>query len=109
MHSLRSIFVRLLVVLTLTVSLSLNASAQSISSLHLTMGNPSGAVASTSYPTNYLMQKPQFSMSYHRDKGIPNWVAWHLGYQDLGSAPRQDNFRADTALPSGWYRVQSTD
>jgi endonuclease G len=27
----------------------------------------------------------------------------------LGSAPRQDDFRADTTLPTGWYRVQGTD
>jgi endonuclease G len=27
----------------------------------------------------------------------------------LGSTPRQDDFRADTTLPAGWYQVQATD
>ena len=27
----------------------------------------------------------------------------------FGSAPRQNDFRADTTLPAGWYRVQGTD
>ena len=82
--------------------------AQSSTNVHLTMGNPSGAVASTSYPANYLMKKAQYSLSYHRDKGIPNWVAWHLGYQDLGSAARCDCFASDTSLPSTWYHVTSS-
>jgi endonuclease G len=78
-------------------------------SVHLTMGNPSNAVADVNQPTNYLLDKTQYAASYHRDKGRPNWVSWHLGSTWLGSAPRQDDFRADTTLPAGWYRVQATD
>jgi endonuclease G len=76
---------------------------------HLTMGNPSNAVTDVSQPNNYLMEKPQYSLSYSRDNGGPNWVSWHLDTSWLGSAPRQDDFRADTTLPTGWYRVQGTD
>src|SRR5688572_3979336 len=76
---------------------------------HLTMGNPSNAVTNVLQPNNYLMDKPQYSLSYSRDNGGPNWVSWHLDGSWLGSAPRQDDFRADTTLPTGWYRVQSTD
>ena len=76
---------------------------------HLTMGNPSNAVTNVTQPNNYLMEKPQYSMSYSRDNGGPNWVSWHLDASWLGSAPRQDDFRADTTLPTGWYRVQATD
>ncbi|KAA9333515.1 DNA/RNA non-specific endonuclease [Hymenobacter busanensis] len=75
---------------------------------NLAMGNPSGAVASTSYPTNYLMTKSQYTLSYHRDRGIPNWVSWHLSSAWLGSTPRQDNFAADATLPTGWYRPTSS-
>jgi endonuclease G, mitochondrial len=78
-------------------------------SVHLTMGNPSGAVANASFPTNYLMEKPQYAMSYHRDNGRPNWAAWHLAASWLGSTPRQDDFRSDTTLPAGWYRVTASD
>ncbi len=76
---------------------------------HLTLGNPSGAVTNVSFPSNYLLDKPQYAVSYHRDRGIPNWVSWHLSNLWLGSAPRQNDFRADTTLPAGWYRVQGTD
>jgi endonuclease G len=76
---------------------------------HLTMGNPSNAVTNVLQPNNYLMEKPQYSMSYSRDNGGPNWVSWHLDSSWLGSAPRQDDFRTDTTLPTGWYRVQATD
>ncbi|UYZ61162.1 DNA/RNA non-specific endonuclease [Hymenobacter latericus] len=75
---------------------------------HLTMGNPSGAVADVSQPTNYLMEKAQFALSYHRDRGTPNWVSWYLAPKWLGSTKRQDDFRADPALPAGWYQVQNT-
>ncbi|MBH8573525.1 DNA/RNA non-specific endonuclease [Nostocaceae cyanobacterium CENA369] len=96
-------------VISLTLLLrSPKAPAQS-SSVHLTMGNPSGAVNSTSYPNNYLMSKSQYALSYNNTTRIPNWVSWQLNNSWLGSAPRQDDFRADTSLPSAWYRVQGTD
>ena len=76
---------------------------------HLTMGNPSSAVTNVNQPNNYLMEKTQYSLSYSRDNGGPNWVSWHLDSSWLGSAPRQDDFRADTTLPTGWYQVQATD
>jgi len=83
-------------------------SAQSTTSLHLALGNPSGATANLYDDTDYLLQRPQYSLSYNRYNGIPNWVSWHLGSPDLGSAPRSD-FHTDTTLPSGWYRVTPTD
>ena len=79
------------------------------SNVHLTMGNPSGAVTNTSVPLNYLMEKSYYCLSYHRDDRRPNWVSWHLATSWLGSTPRQDDFRADTTLPAGWYQVQAGD
>jgi endonuclease G len=76
---------------------------------HLALGNPSGAVASSTSPTNYLLTKPQYAISYNRDQGKPNWVSWHLDQNDLGSAARQDNFRSDESLPSDWYQVKPSD
>jgi len=80
-----------------------------VPSEHLTMGNPSNAVTNVAQPDNYLMEKPQYSMSYNRDNGESNWVSWHLDASWLGSAPRQNDFRADTTVPAGWYQVQATD
>lgn len=75
---------------------------------NLAMGNPSGAVASSTQYTNYLLVKPQFTMSYHRDRAIPNWVSWHLSSAWLGSTPRQDNFGPDNSLPAGWFKATSS-
>lgn len=76
---------------------------------HMGLGNPSGATAVTTNSNNYLMTKPQYTLSYNNSKHIPNWVSWHLDSSDIGSTPRQDDFRADTTLPSGWYQVTSTE
>jgi endonuclease G len=85
-------------------------SSPASASEHLVMGNPSNAVSDVNQPTNYLMEKPQFALSYHRDRGGPNWVSWHLDTSwTTGSGTRQDDFRADTTLPAGWYQVQGTD
>ncbi|WP_228466902.1 DNA/RNA non-specific endonuclease [Adhaeribacter swui] len=73
--------------------------------VHLTLGNPSSAVADPLNYNNYLIEKPQYVLSYSRDNGIPNWVSWHVSKDWLGTAPRQDNFRADETLPADWYRV----
>jgi endonuclease G, mitochondrial len=75
----------------------------------LLLGNPSNATANVNNPANYLMQKPQYSLSYNRDNGGANWVAWRLDASWLGTADRQDDFRPDETLPAGWYRVTSED
>jgi len=74
---------------------------------HLNMGNPSSA--GTTSTSNYLLSKPQYALSYNCTKGIANWVSWQLNSSWLGSTPRQDDFRADTTLPSGCYRVGGSD
>ena len=79
------------------------------SSVHLTMGNPSSAIASIGEPNNYLMEKPEYALSYNRDLGRPNWVSWHLSDEWVGTLTRVDSFRPDPAVPSDWYRVQSFD
>jgi endonuclease G len=75
---------------------------------NMLMGNPSNATTSTANYTNYLMVKTYYALSYHRDRGTPNWVSWHIKSSDMGSTPRQDDFRADVTLPSGWYQPGST-
>ena len=75
---------------------------------NLALGNPSGAVAAASSYRNYLLVRPQYTLSYHRDRGTPNWVSWHLSRAWLGRAARQDNFRADADLPAGWYQADGS-
>jgi endonuclease G len=78
-------------------------------SVHLTMGNPNGALADLGQPNNYLMEKPEYALSYNRDRGTPNWVSWHLADEWTGSLARVDTFRPDPAVPADWYRVLHTD
>ncbi|UOG76823.1 DNA/RNA non-specific endonuclease [Hymenobacter tibetensis] len=75
---------------------------------HLALGNPSGATTNVAQPTNYLLLKPEYALSYHRTRGIPNWVSWHLETADMGSAARQDDFRPDNTLPASWYQVMGS-
>lgn len=72
---------------------------------HLLFGNPSKATINISKPTNYLIEKKQFALSYHRFNGMPNWVAWHLDSTWLGEIKRSNDFRADSTLPVQWYWV----
>jgi DNA/RNA endonuclease G (NUC1) len=77
--------------------------------VHLAMGNPNGATTNINEPNNYLMEKPEFALSYNRDHGGPNWVSWHLADEWVGTLTRVDTFRADPQVPPTWYRVQGTD
>jgi endonuclease G len=77
--------------------------------VHLTMGNPGNATTDINQPSNYLMMKPEFALSYNRDLGRPNWVSWHLSDEWIGTLTRVDTFRPDPQVPPEWYRVQSFD
>ena len=94
---------------TANTSIALTVMAPRDPSEHMVMGNPSDATADPAQPTNYLLAKPQYVISYHRDRGTPNWVSWHLDSTWIGDTPRQDDFRNDPSLPAGWYQVQNTD
>jgi endonuclease G len=72
---------------------------------NMALGNPSGATADANNPTNYLLTKPQFTVGYNAQRGTPTWVSWHLNRAWMGSAPRQDDFRPDPALPRQFYAV----
>ena len=72
---------------------------------HLALGNPSKAKNDIRFPSDYLMIKKQYVLSYHRFNGIANWVAWHTDSTWLGEIRRTNNFRADSTLPEKWYHV----
>jgi endonuclease G len=79
------------------------------SSIHLLLGNPSNATANPSDADNFLLEKPQYVLSYHNTHGTPNWVSWHLQKSDVGKARRQNDFRPDAALPNAFKHVLPTD
>lgn len=65
---------------------------------NLLLGMPSPAAKD---PRNYLVERPQYALSYNKDNGGPNWVSWHLGAANLGDTARGD-FRPDPDLPPDW-------
>lgn len=95
------------------------AIAQSTGTTYLfqmALGNPSNADTRARNYANYLKTRQigppsspttyqfRYCESYSRYDCIPNWVAWHLSSRDdTSAASRQDNYRTDTDLPSGWY------
>lgn len=77
-------------------------------SVHLLLGNPSGAIANLSSPNNYLIVRPQYALSYNRSHATANWVSWQLNRSWLGDLPR-GQFEPDADLPTDWYRVAPRD
>jgi endonuclease G, mitochondrial len=102
-------------VLTIVVSLvscrnpdmPLNGTPQS--NINLLMGNPSQATSSPGNSENYLIARPQYALSYSKNKGIPNWVSWELDATWLGDAHRVGKFAPDEELPASWEHIKPAD
>lgn len=94
---------------SVTVNTNVNINAPLPDEDPLLVGNPSNATSDVANENNYLMVKPQYSLSYNRSRATANWVAWRLDSSWIGSADRQDDYRPDTTLPAGWYQVLSED
>ena len=103
--------IRLLIVISFLAALSSLAiltTAQPAPSIHLVLGNPSGATSETSNEDNFLMKKRQYVLSFNNSKSGPNWVAWHLQASDIGDEERGD-FHPDASLPAGFKRITKGD
>ncbi|MGB7070557.1 MAG: DNA/RNA non-specific endonuclease [Pyrinomonadaceae bacterium] len=94
---------------TVNLALSITINAPLPDDDPLLPGNPSAATGDIANENNYLMLKPQYSLSYNRSRGTANWVAWRLDSSWIGSTQRQDDFRPDSVLPAGWYQVADFD
>jgi endonuclease G len=75
---------------------------------NMALGNPSQAGKEAANRNNYLLMHPQFALSYNSDKGIANWVSWHLSAAWRGDAPRCNCFFSDNALPDGFFRATTS-
>ncbi|MBC8123108.1 MAG: DNA/RNA non-specific endonuclease, partial [Gemmatimonadaceae bacterium] len=84
----------------------------SAGSIHLALGNPSGATEDPANKDNFLVSKPQYALSYNDANGIANWVSWRLNKNDLGIQGRckdsrgRDFFAADDSLPTGFKQIK---
>jgi len=71
------------------------------------LGNPTIATVDTNNHTHYLIQRSQYAMDYNDTTHQANWVSWSYTSTDTGSTARQDSYRADTNLPTGFTRIGS--
>jgi hypothetical protein len=81
-------------------------------SQHLFLGNPTEARqpdSAGSYIDNYLLEKPQFTVSYNENTKTPNWVAWQLNKSWLGSESKRPDFFADPALTNDFTLISHDD
>jgi endonuclease G, mitochondrial len=74
---------------------------------HILLGNPTNATTNAAIGSNYFKDNVYYKIAYNSARGIPVWVSWHLQSSDIGSTPRQDDFRPD-ALPSSYYAVTTS-
>ena len=84
-------------------------SGETQGNLNLLMGNPSQATSSLGNTENYLIARPQYALSYSKNKGTPNWVSWELNESWLGDAHRVGKFAPDEELPANWTRIKPSD
>jgi endonuclease G len=55
---------------------------------------------------DYIIEKPQYILSYCKKKNLPNWVAWQLNEDWVGDAPRKSGrFLIEPNLPNDFFRV----
>lgn len=82
-------------------------------SRHLTLGNPSNAVADPAQPNNYLIEREAYALAYQRDSGIARWVSWHLTLTDFSPAQTDrysGNFIVDPTISAlGWPYATHSD
>jgi DNA/RNA endonuclease G (NUC1) len=72
---------------------------------HTALGTPTDA-----NPANdVILSKRTHTLSYNCAEGGPNWVSYNLNKTHFGDAPRASSFYTDATLPTGCYRVTTSD
>ncbi|MCX6148002.1 MAG: DNA/RNA non-specific endonuclease [Candidatus Kapabacteria bacterium] len=83
-----------------------NYGTPKINSVHVALGVPEDNDSTDDYD----IIRSQYIISYNKDLGVANWVAWNLDADWYGDVPRYSgNFIADTSLPSQFYKVKHSD
>ncbi len=83
-----------------------SSSTKSYFDLHAPLGIPKDNDDSD----DYLMEKPQYVLSYNNARGGANWVAWNLNESWFGTVERkQGQFITDMSLPDGFQRITHND
>ncbi len=76
------------------------------SNANIRFGMPAAAAPGAENRKHYLIDRPQYVLSYNAETRGPNWVSWRLTEHDIGHADRGP-FEYDPLLPEGFAHVTS--
>ena len=65
------------------------------------LGNPNlpfGTLEMTGNESSWVIARDQYVLSWNQKTRNPNWVAWNMTIDDLGTLGRQENFTIDPVL-----------
>jgi len=82
---------------------------QTLANRNVRFGMPAEATSDPANKSAYLIERPQYVLSYNDGTKNPNWVCWNLTKTDFGDADRDTSFEPDPDLPKGFTRVKATD
>ncbi|MBY0459137.1 MAG: DNA/RNA non-specific endonuclease [Gemmataceae bacterium] len=77
---------------------------QTLANRNVRFGLPAEAKHDPASRDAFLIDRPQYVLSYNDSRKIPNWVCWHLSAADIGKADRSA-FADDPGLPDGFRHV----
>src|SRR5688572_27282421 len=67
---------------------------------NIRFGMPGPASTDPANREGFLVERPQYVLSYHEPRGVANWVSWQLLAADIAKAHR-GRFMPDPLLPPG--------
>ena len=82
---------------------------QTLANRNVRFGLPADAKPDPASRDAYLIDRPQYVLSYNDTTKNPNWVCWNLTASDIGPAERDTSFEPDPELPPGFARVKPSD
>jgi endonuclease G, mitochondrial len=82
---------------------------ETLANRNVRFGMPATATADPANKNAYLIDRPQYVLSYNDSTKNPNWVCWNLTATDIGPADRDTSFEPDPDLPKGFVRVKASD
>jgi endonuclease G len=82
---------------------------QTLANRNVRFGMPAPAKADPASKDAYLIERPQYVLSYSDAKRTANWVCWNLNAGDIGKTKRAPAFLPDPGLPRGFQAVKSSD
>lgn len=58
---------------------------------------------------DFIVERPEYTLSYNKNRGTPNWVSYGIDATDFGSQDRCDCFTFDPALPASFTHLTTAD